>query len=35
MHVDTTWKFQEMYKLRDKAAKGAGMELIVYQNPGS
>ena len=33
MHVDTTWKFQEMYKLRDKAAKGAGMELIVYQNP--
>ena len=33
MHVDTTWKFQEMYKLRDKAAKDAGMELIVYQNP--
>ena len=33
MHVDTTWKFQEMYKLRDKAAKDAGMELIVHQNP--
>jgi sulfate adenylyltransferase subunit 2 len=33
MHVDTTWKFQEMYKLRDKASKDAGMELIVYQNP--
>jgi sulfate adenylyltransferase subunit 2 len=33
MHVDTTWKFQEMYKLRDRAAKGAGMELIVHQNP--
>ncbi|OCC24121.1 sulfate adenylyltransferase small subunit [Croceicoccus estronivorus] len=33
MHVDTTWKFQDMYKLRDKAAKDAGMELIVYQNP--
>ena len=32
MHVDTTWKFQEMYKLRDKAAKRAGMELIVHQN---
>jgi sulfate adenylyltransferase subunit 2 len=32
MHVDTTWKFQEMYKLRDKAAAGAGMELIVHQN---
>ena len=31
MHVDTTWKFQEMYKLRDKAAKDAGMELIVHQ----
>ena len=33
MHVDTTWKFQEMFKLRDKAAKSAGMELIVHQNP--
>ncbi len=33
MHVDTTWKFQEMYKLRDKAAKDSGMELIVHQNP--
>lgn len=33
MHVDTTWKFQDMYKLRDKAARDAGMELIIYQNP--
>ena len=33
MHVDTTWKFQEMYELRDRAAKDAGMELIVHQNP--
>ena len=33
MHVDTTWKFQEMYKLRDKAAKEAGMQLIIHQNP--
>ena len=33
LHVDTTWKFQEMYKLRDKAAADAGMELLVYQNP--
>ena len=33
LHVDTTWKFQEMYALRDKAAKEAGMELLVYQNP--
>ena len=33
LHVDTTWKFQAMYALRDKAAKAAGMELLVYQNP--
>jgi len=33
LHVDTTWKFKAMYALRDKAAKAAGMELLVYQNP--
>ena len=33
LHVDTTWKFQAMYALREKAARDAGMELIVYQNP--
>jgi sulfate adenylyltransferase subunit 2 len=33
MHIDTTWKFQEMYKLRDKVVKNIGMKLIVYQNP--
>jgi sulfate adenylyltransferase subunit 2 len=33
LHVDTTWKFKDMYALRDKAAKAAGMELLVYQNP--
>ena len=33
MHVDTTWKFQDMYALREKSAQDAGMELIVYQNP--
>jgi sulfate adenylyltransferase subunit 2 len=33
LHVDTTWKFKEMYKLRNKASKDAGMELLVYQNP--
>lgn len=33
LHVDTTWKFRDMYALRDEAAKDAGMELIVYQNP--
>jgi sulfate adenylyltransferase subunit 2 len=33
LHVDTTWKFKDMYALRDKAAKAAGMTLLVYQNP--
>jgi sulfate adenylyltransferase subunit 2 len=33
LHVDTTWKFQDMYRLREKAARDAGMELLVYQNP--
>ena len=33
LHVDTTWKFQAMYALRDRAAADAGMELIVHRNP--
>ncbi|WP_440979863.1 sulfate adenylyltransferase subunit CysD [Sphingomonas pseudosanguinis] len=33
LHVDTTWKFQAMYDLRDRAAEAAGMELIVHRNP--
>ena len=33
LHVDTTWKFQAMYALRDEMAREAGMELIVHQNP--
>lgn len=33
LHVDTTWKFRAMYDLRAKAAKDAGMELLIYQNP--
>ncbi len=33
LHVDTTWKFRDMYALRDKAARDAGMNLLVYQNP--
>jgi sulfate adenylyltransferase subunit 2 len=32
MHVDTGWKFNEMYQFRDLMAKNAGMELIVYKN---
>jgi sulfate adenylyltransferase subunit 2 len=33
LHVDTTWKFQEMYKLRDRMAAESGMDLLVYHNP--
>ncbi len=33
LHVDTTWKFQAMYELRDRAAEEAGMELLVHRNP--
>jgi sulfate adenylyltransferase subunit 2 len=33
MHVDTTWKFRDMYQLRDETAKKYGLDLIVYSNP--
>jgi len=33
LHVDTTWKFRDMYALRGKAAQEAGMQLLVHQNP--
>lgn len=33
LHVDTTWKFKEMIKFRDRRAKEVGMELIVHINP--
>ena len=33
LHVDTTWKFREMYALRTRMAAESGMELLVYQNP--
>ncbi len=33
LHVDTTWKFKEMYELRDKMAQESGMDLLVYHNP--
>lgn len=33
LHVDTTWKFRAMYDLREDAARDAGMELLVWQNP--
>jgi sulfate adenylyltransferase subunit 2 len=33
MHVDTTWKFRDMYEMRTRMAAESGMELIVYTNP--
>jgi sulfate adenylyltransferase subunit 2 len=33
MHIDTTWKFQEMYTMRDRMATESGMDLIVHLNP--
>jgi sulfate adenylyltransferase subunit 2 len=32
LHVDTTWKFREMYEMRDRVARESGMLLIVYVN---
>jgi sulfate adenylyltransferase subunit 2 len=32
MHVDTTWKFPEMYAFRDNMAEEIGMDLIVHIN---
>jgi sulfate adenylyltransferase subunit 2 len=33
LHVDTTWKFRDMYAMRERMAAESGMELIVYKNP--
>ncbi|HEX8304485.1 MAG TPA: sulfate adenylyltransferase subunit CysD, partial [Jatrophihabitans sp.] len=33
LHVDTTWKFREMYEFRDKLVAETGMQLLVHQNP--
>ncbi len=32
MHVDTGYKFQEMYDFRDRIARESGAELIVWRN---
>jgi sulfate adenylyltransferase subunit 2 len=32
LHVDTTWKFREMYAYRDRMARDSGMQLLVYVN---
>jgi sulfate adenylyltransferase subunit 2 len=33
LHVDTTWKFRDMYALRDKVAADPAIKLIIYKNP--
>ena len=33
LHVDTTWKFQAMYEMRERMAKELGFDLLVYKNP--
>lgn len=33
LHVDTTWKFAEMYRFRDGLSERTGMELLVHTNP--
>ena len=32
MHIDTTWKFRDMYAFRERAVTDAGVELIVHTN---
>jgi sulfate adenylyltransferase subunit 2 len=33
LHVDTTWKFRDMYAMRERMAREMGMDLLVWQNP--
>jgi len=33
LHVDTTWKFQDMYAMRERMQQEAGFDLLVYKNP--
>ncbi|MEX6502372.1 sulfate adenylyltransferase subunit CysD [Pseudomonas zhanjiangensis] len=33
MHVDTRWKFQEMYSFREKMVAEMGLDLITHINP--
>ncbi|MSQ93420.1 MAG: sulfate adenylyltransferase subunit CysD [Gemmataceae bacterium] len=33
MHIDTTWKFQDMYAFRAKMVNSLGLELLTYTNP--
>ncbi|RLS38723.1 MAG: sulfate adenylyltransferase subunit CysD [Planctomycetota bacterium] len=33
LHVDTTWKFRDMYKHRERMVRESGMELLSHTNP--
>jgi sulfate adenylyltransferase subunit 2 len=33
LHVDTKWKFRDMYAFRERMVKEHGFELLVYTNP--
>ncbi|NCP10591.1 MAG: sulfate adenylyltransferase subunit CysD [Sphingomonadales bacterium] len=33
LHVDTGWKFREMYRFRDRAVAASGLDLVVHRNP--
>ena len=33
LHVDTTWKFRDMYAMRERVPREIGMQLLVHQNP--
>src|SRR5260370_22750768 len=33
LHVDTTWKFQEMYAFRERMATEHGLQMLVHSNP--
>jgi sulfate adenylyltransferase subunit 2 len=32
LHIDTTWKFREMYEFRDRMAREHGLEMLVHVN---
>lgn len=33
LHVDTTWKFQDMYRFREKMIRDYDLQLIIHTNP--
>ena len=32
MHIDTGWKFKEMYDFRDRVVKENNLDFIIYKN---